>query len=118
MGAEHGPGQLKAALRAEREVAGHVAAALRDALGGVAVGEQAYGRATTLLAAAHRIFDGLPRFLAPGYRAAYAAWVATVRSETGESNFTTAWAAGQALTSADVVALALRQLQPYGAFLP
>lgn len=87
------------------------------ALGGVAVGEQAYARATTLLAAAHRMFDALPRFLAPGYRTANAARVATARDAIGEINFAAAWAAGQALSVADAVACGLGQLHPCGAIL-
>ncbi len=77
------------------------------ALGGVALAQQEFARAGTLLAAAYQLFDGLPRFLAPGYRDAYASMVAATRAALGDEEFAARWAAGQALPLEQAVALGL-----------
>jgi len=77
------------------------------ALGGVALARQEFGRAGTLLAAAYQLFDGLPRFLAPGYRDAYAGMAAATHAALGEDEFAARWAAGQTMALEQAVALGL-----------
>lgn len=75
------------------------------ALGGVALAQGEPARAALLLASAHQVFDSLPRFLAPGYRCDYAELVTATRAALGEEHFAATWAAGQALTLEQAVAL-------------
>ena len=112
---ERGCGQLAAAtarLTTSLELSwrmrdGKLTATNLAALGGVALARQEFARAATLLAAAYQLFDGLPRFLAPGYRNAYAGMVAATRAALGDDEFAARWAAGQAMPLEQAVALGL-----------
>lgn len=77
------------------------------ALGGVALACCEGERAALLLAAAERVCEDLPRFLAPGYRDDYAALAVAVRAGLGDDAFMAAWAAGRALPLAQAVELGL-----------
>ena len=76
-------------------------------LGGVALAQQELERAGLLLAAAHKLLDSLPRFLAPGYRAEYADLVAAVRAALGDHQFAEVWTSGQSLPLEDAVRFGL-----------
>jgi hypothetical protein len=104
--------ELSWRLRDEKLVAATLAA-----LGGVALARREERRAALLLAAAQQMFDRLPRFLAPGYRCDYANLKAAACATLGEESFAAAWAAGQALTLEQAVALGGGELPaptPYG----
>ena len=86
------------------------------ALGGVALAQAEAALAALLLAAAHRMLERLPPFLAPGYRIAYADMLTATRTALSAAEFALAWKAGEALPLAQVVATALAS--PVDAFHP
>jgi hypothetical protein len=68
--------------------------------------EQQSARAAQLLGAAEAIRTAVGTPISTGNRAQHDRLVASVRSSLGESAFAEAWAAGQALSQAEAVALA------------
>ena len=84
-----------------------LAATALAALGAVALAQGELRHAGLLLAAAHHRLETLPRFLAPGYRAAIENSVATLRAALGEDEFAAVWAEGWSLGVDQAVALAL-----------
>ncbi|MFN8488111.1 MAG: tetratricopeptide repeat protein [Caldilineaceae bacterium] len=71
--------------------------------------DQQLARATQLLAATENLLEGMGGCLEPGERADYASTLAAVKTTLGEDEFATAWAAGRAMTLAQVVAYALAE---------
>lgn len=82
----------------------HVTARCLAGLGGVALAVGQIDQAATLLGAAQRLFDELPPFLPPAAQAEVAQLITTTRQQLGENAYTTAWQAGQSMTTDEAVA--------------
>lgn len=78
-------------------------------LGGVALARGKVERATQLLAAAYRLLDALPTFLAPADQADYARLVDNARATLGEASFRSAWETGANLNAEQAIHLAQRE---------
>ncbi|MCX6046281.1 MAG: tetratricopeptide repeat protein [Chloroflexi bacterium] len=85
----------------------HMTARCLAGLGSVALAYAQLARAASLLAAAQRILDTLPPFLAPADLEELVQVVANIRAACGEADFTAAWAQGVAMTTEQAVAYAL-----------
>lgn len=82
----------------------HIAARCLAGLGGVALAVGELTQAATLLGSAQRHFDELPPFLSPVDQAMVDQLITETRQALGESNFATAWQAGQVMPLTEVVA--------------
>lgn len=77
-------------------------------LGGVALARGKAERAAQLLAAAYRIFDTLPPFLAPADQDDYTRLVDSTRTALSEAGFHVAWEAGRELSTEQAILLGER----------
>jgi predicted ATPase len=84
----------------------HFVARCLAGLGGVALARDKAASAAQLLAAAYRLLETLPPFLAPADQEEYDRLVAHTRHTLGEEAFQRAWAAGTALSTEQAIALA------------
>lgn len=86
----------------------HMTARCLVGLGGVALACAQTTRAACLLAAAQKLLDTLPPFLAPADVEDHARMIANARIALGEDNFNGAWAQGLAMTTGQAVEYALK----------
>lgn len=84
----------------------HMTARCLAGLGGVALAQARPAVATARLAVAHRLFNELPPFLAPGDQAEYDALVCAARAALGEAAFTQQWGEGMVLTPIQALEIA------------
>ena len=75
-------------------------------LGGVAVQQQDWPRAASLLSTAYLLLNKLTPFLTPTDHAWYKEWTQITRTHLDETSFSRAWAAGQTMTQEQAVAYA------------
>jgi len=78
-------------------------------LGGVALMVGDLSQAATLLGAAQRLFDELPPFLTPADQADVTGLIATTHQRLDAAAYRRAWQAGQAMTTEEAVAVAVKQ---------
>jgi predicted ATPase/DNA-binding XRE family transcriptional regulator len=87
----------------------HFVARCLAGLGGVALAHGQAETAAQLLAAAYRLFDALPPFLAPADQADYGRLVDSVRAALGEEDFRIAWETGRNLSTEQAIQLGKRK---------
>jgi tetratricopeptide (TPR) repeat protein len=78
-------------------------------LGGVALVRGQFAAAAQLLAAAYRLLDSLPPFLAPADQQDYANLVARTCAALGDDGFRSAWEIGRNLNTEQAIRLGERQ---------
>src|SRR5262249_12941700 len=84
-----------------------------EAFAGLAIAQQQSLRATRLFGVAEALREAINAPLPPNERENYDQNVALVRQVLGEAAFTTAWAAGRAMTLDQAMAYALRESDPF-----